>query len=412
MRILHTSDWHLGHTLHDISREVEHRRFLAWLLEVLGEHRIDGLIIAGDIFETVNPSAVAQEIWYGFLADVRRRFPRLDVVVIGGNHDSSARLDAPRPILAAHDVFLVGGLPKNTDGSLGLDRLLAPLHDADGEVKAWVAVVPYLRISDLPRISDAEDPLIEGVRQVYAEVITAARQRRGADQALIATGHCYMTQSQISDMSERRILGGNQNALPVDIFPSDVAYVALGHMHLPQSVGSDRVRYCGSPIPLSLGEREYPHQVLLVELEGAELVSVTPLIIPRAVELLRVPERDALPLGEVLPMLEALPEASDEAREEWPFLEVHVRLAAPEPALRADVEKALEGRRARLVRLHPTYSGTDAAFGGHAQSKRLDELQVEDVFLTCWHTKYEDEPDVELIEAFHELVEQAHQVEA
>ncbi|MCP3958973.1 MAG: exonuclease subunit SbcD [bacterium] len=409
MRILHTSDWHLGHTLHEFSREIEHRRFLAWLLDTLDEHQIDALLIAGDIFETANPSAVAQEIWYGFLADARRRRPKLDIVVVGGNHDSAARLDAPRPILAGHDVFMVGGLPRKADGELELDRLLAPLHDADGEVKAWVTAVPYLRITDLPRISDVEDPLIEGVRHVYAEVIAAARQRCDPDHALVATGHCYMTDSQISEMSERRILGGNQHALPVDIFPPDIAYVALGHLHLPQGVASDHVRYSGSPIPLSLGEREYPHQVLLVELEGADLASVTPLIIPRAVDLLRVPEREALPLGEILPLLEALPDGNDDPQGEWPFLEVHVSLPAPEPTLRADVEKALEGRRVRLVRLQPTYTGTGAALGDHTGSRRLDELQVEEVFLKCWHMKYEEKPDAELLEAFHELVERTHQ---
>lgn len=168
VRIIHTADWHLGHTLHEFSRELEHRRFLAWLLEVLGEHQADALLVAGDIFETANPSAVAQEMWYRFLAQARRRYPNLDIVVIGGNHDSAARLDAPRPILAAQDVFMVGGLPQQAAGGLDIDRLLAPLHDAAGNVKAWVAAVPYLRSGDLPRIPDADDRLIEGVRQIYS----------------------------------------------------------------------------------------------------------------------------------------------------------------------------------------------------------------------------------------------------
>ncbi len=412
MRILHTSDWHIGHSLHELSRDFEHRQFLAWLLDTLDEYQVDALLIAGDIFETANPSAVAQEIWFGFLANARGRCPKLDIVVVGGNHDSAARLDAPRPILAAHDVFMVGGLPRTADRELDMDRLLAPLHDADGKVKAWVAAVPYLRITDLPRLSDVEDPLIEGMRQIYAEVIAAARLRCDAGQALIATGHCYMTKSRISEMSERRILGGNQHALPVDVFPSDIAYVALGHLHLPQSIASDHVRYSGSPIPLSLGEREYPHQVLLVELDGARLASTTPLLVPRAVELLRVPERGALLLGDILPLLEALPDADDDPREEWPFLEIHVSLPAPEPTLRAEVEKAVEGRRVRLVRLHLTYTGTGAALGDHRESRRLDELKPEEVFLKCWHMNYEEEPNAEILESFHELVEQAERERA
>jgi exonuclease SbcD len=321
---------------------------------------------------------------------------------------------------------MVGGLPRTSDGLLDFERLLAPLHDAQGEVTAWVAAVPYLRIADLrtadlARLADVDDPLIEGVRQVYAEAIDAARERRTADQALVAMGHCYMTDSQVSEMSERRILGGNQHALPVDIFPPEVAYVALGHLHLPQRVGSERVRYSGSPIPLSLAERGYRHQVLLVDLEQADLVAVTPLIIPRAVDLLRVPERDALPLDEILPLLEALPGGvlsgdvlsggGNAGRETWPFLEVHVRLSAPEPSLRAEVENALEGRRVRLVRLHPTYTGTGAALGDGVRAKRLDELRVEDVFKKCWERQYQEQPDKDVLEAFDELLEQVHQGE-
>ena len=412
MRILHTADWHLGHTLHEHSRVLEHRRFLAWLLDTLDAHEVDALLFAGDLFDTANPPAVAQEMCYAFLAEARRRRPDLDIVLVGGNHDSAARLDAPRPLLAAQGVHMVGGLPRRADGALDMDRLLVPLHDRDGAARAWVAAVPFLRNADLPACPDADDPLIEGVRRIYAEVFEAARARRGAEQALLATGHCYMTKSQISEMSERRILGGNQHALPVDIFPDDIAYVALGHLHLPQRVGADRIRYSGSPIPLSLSERDYKHQVLLVEFEKAELVSVTPLPIPRAVDLLRIPERGELSLAEAIPLLQALPEADDSPRDEWPYLEVRIRLPAPEPTLRADVEQALEGRRARLVRLQPTYTGTGEALGDGAEARGLADFQIEDVFLKCWQAKYEDEPGEEQLEAFRGLVEQVQQQEA
>ncbi|MFP2913001.1 exonuclease subunit SbcD, partial [Pyxidicoccus sp. 3LFB2] len=151
MRLLHTSDWHLGHTLYDVSREAEHAAFLDWLLETLEAQAVDALLVAGDIFDTANPSADAQAAWYHFVARARRRMPRLDVVVIGGNHDSAARLDAPDPLFAALGVRVVGGLPR-TRGELELERLLVPLHDAKGRVGAWVAAVPYLRPADLPSV--------------------------------------------------------------------------------------------------------------------------------------------------------------------------------------------------------------------------------------------------------------------
>ena len=153
MRLLHTSDWHLGHTLYDTSREAEHTAFLDWLLDTLEAQKVDALLVAGDIFDTANPSAEAQASWYQFVARARRRCPRLDIVVIGGNHDSAARLDAPDPLFAALDVRVVGGLPR-AQGVVDLERLLVPLRDAQGEVGAWVAAVPYLRPADLPLIPE------------------------------------------------------------------------------------------------------------------------------------------------------------------------------------------------------------------------------------------------------------------
>lgn len=201
MRLLHTSDWHLGHTLHDVPRDFEHEAFLGWLLETIGEQRVDALLVAGDIFDTANPSARAQAQYYRFLTEARRRYPALQVVVIGGNHDSADRLDAPTPLLDQLGIHVVGGLPRKADRQLDLDRLLVPLRGADGEVQAWVAAVPFLRPADLPPIPDTEDPLVEGVRAVYREVFEGARRRRTPGQAILGMGHLYMTGTALSELS-------------------------------------------------------------------------------------------------------------------------------------------------------------------------------------------------------------------
>ena len=108
MRLLHTADWHLGHSLHRFRRHAEHARFLDWLLDQLEEHAVDALLVAGDVFDTANPPSQALRAWYGFLARARARMPALDIVVIGGNHDSAARLDAPRPLLEGTSFQLNG----------------------------------------------------------------------------------------------------------------------------------------------------------------------------------------------------------------------------------------------------------------------------------------------------------------
>jgi exonuclease SbcD len=420
LRILHTSDWHLGHTLHDLPRDHEHARFLDWLLETLAAEQVDALLVAGDLFDVANPPARAVAAWFRFLAAARERLPRLDIVAIGGNHDSPSRLEAPGPLLRAHGVHIVGGLPRRAgprasrfDSGLDVDRLLVPLRDRRGKVAAQVAAVPYLRPADLPPVADpAVDALIEGVRAVYTEVLDEARRRRrGRDQAIVALGHCYMVGTRLSRTSERRILGGNQHALPVDIFPDDVAYAALGHLHKAQRVGArEHIRYSGAPIPLALDEARYRNQVCIVDLDGGRCAGVRCVEVPRWVPLVRVPARGPAPLAEVLPLLAALePLAAGTPEAERPFLEVRVSLPRPEPSLRRDVELALAGKAARLVKLAVSYVGDGRALADGAATGSLRELDPEQVFLRRYRRDHDGEPDPALLAAFHELLERAQE---
>jgi exonuclease SbcD len=410
LRVVHTSDWHLGHLLHDLPRSREHAAFLDWLIEVLEAERADALLVAGDIFDTSNPPAEAQEAWYRFLAQAKRRLPALDIVAIGGNHDSAARLDAPDPVLRALGVRVLGALPRK-NGVLDPEAAVVPLHDAEGGVAAWVAAVPFLRPADLPS-ADGET-LIAAVRDTYRAVCDAARARCSTGQALLAMGHAYMTGTTLSELSERKILGGNLHALPVDVFPEDAAYVALGHLHLPQRVGGlEHIRYSGSPIPLAIDERRYPHQIVVVDCDGPRVAELRTLRVPRAVEMLRVPEGPALPLEEVVLMLRAL-EARGPEVPEWkrPFLEVRVLLPEPDPELRRRIDDALEGKAARLLSLRVQLLGSGAALADGMSVESLADLGPEQVFLRCYDRVFGGEPSDELRAAFAELVEAAERGE-
>jgi exonuclease SbcD len=421
-RLLHTSDWHLGHTLHGRERRLEHQAFLAWLLDTLVEVRADALLIAGDVFETANPPASAIQDLGEFLAEARRRLPVLDVVVIAGNHDSAPRLDALAPLLAFGGMRVVGALPRLADGLLDGDRLLVPLHHASGAIAAWLAAVPFLRVADLPfdravdrpeegALEDAEarpDPLVCGVERIYAEVLALAEARRSPEQALIATGHMYMRGTQLSELSERKILGGNQHALPRAIFADAWAYVGLGHLHLAQAVEqSEQVRYCGSPLPLSLTEADYEHQVLLCHFDGPELQLCQGLPIPRSVGMLRVPGDQPADLDAVLFQLETMPLESfgEDERERWPWLEVRVRLREPVPDIRDRIERAVRGRPVRLLRLTVEHAGVGGSFADFPTRRDLDRIDPQQVFVDCFERRYGERPDDELLSAFHELRE-------
>jgi exonuclease SbcD len=416
LRILHTADWHLGHTLHDIPREWEHARFLSWLTLLLKSEKIDALIIAGDVFDSANPPASAQRLWYHFVSGAVKAMPRLQIVVTGGNHDSAERLDAPEPLLRALSVRVIGGAPRAGDG-IDYSQMLAPLRDASGATRAVLAAVPFLRPADLPLVDNSnEPPLVAGIREVYQKTIAAARAACQPGQALIATGHCYMTGGALSKLSERRIQCGNQHALPADIFPDDLAYVALGHLHRPQSVGSrDNVRYSGSPIPLSMDEAAHAHEVCIIELVSAASdspeVTTRRIEVPRFVELLQVPAQPQL-LDTVLKELQALPAIADaQTAEALPLLEVRVKLEKYEPSLRRQVEAALEGKAARLVKLSTTYTGTGGSLSDALPAQALSSLDPEDVFTRCHNRSFKNDPPPEWLRAFRELLEAAQHAE-
>lgn len=414
MRLLHTSDWHLGQSLHNFDRHYEHQRFLDWLLDTIVSEQADALLVAGDIFDNANPSAASQRQLYSFLQQARARAPQLDIVVIAGNHDSPGRLEAPGPLLEVHGTTVIGYPHRDQDGNIGLERMLVPLTGKNGEVAAWVLAVPFLRHGDVPRLAPDDsgdapdgpqpDPYLAGIAELYRQALELAAGRAADGQAIVAMGHCHMVNGTMSADSERRIVIGGTEMLPTGIFPAPIAYAALGHLHLAQQVGpNSHIRYCGSPIPLSFAETGYLHQVLRVDLNGAQVSDIASLPIPRSVQLLRVPDKPA-PLEEVKAALAAL-DLSEVPLEQQPLLEVRVRLAAPEPGLRAAIEEALAGKAVRLAKIE-TSSAARASFEEAALSlDQLATLQPDDIFKRLYQQRYGTEVPPEQLAAFAELVQ-------
>jgi exonuclease SbcD len=267
--------------------------------------------------------------------------------------------------------------------------------------------LPYLRPQDLSSgFGEAGDPLIAGVRGIHDQVFEEMRRRHRPGQVLLATGHCYMVGGRLSELSERKVLGGNLHALPIDIFPADLDYVALGHLHLEQRVAEkDTIRYCGSPLPLSLAEGHYSHRVLQIDLEAGAPPVVTGIPVPRAVEILRLPVDGPRPMTEVLEVLTALDSPLDTPHHEQPYLEVQVLLDRPEPAIRHRIAEALDGTGVRLLRVSPTYPGHRSPLSEAIPEADLGELEPMQVFERRYEAVHGSDPPEELVEAFHELLE-------
>ncbi len=411
MKLLHTSDWHLGQSLQQFDRSFEHTQFLAWLLDTLVAEQVDVLLIAGDVFDNSNPSAASQSQLYHFLTEARRRLPRLNVVMTAGNHDAPARLEAPAPFLALLDAVVIGLVGRNSGddsgASIDLNRIVVPLKDAAGQIAAWCIAMPFLRPSDLPRIEGAPDPYGAGIAALYAQAYAFATNKRMAGQAIIALGHCHISGGAVSKDSERRIVIGGVEALSGDIFAPGISYVALGHLHLAQKIGGDPTRrYCGSPLPMSFSEINYPHQVVLVELSGETVVSTREIRIPRSVELLSVPHV-AAPIAAVLTQLQAI-ENSDLPEAQWPYLVVRVRLEQPEPDLRTQVQAALLGKPVRLVRIETsTQQSAELVAAPLVAIDALSAMAPAGFFERLFQHRYGKCPPEALMTAFAELVDSA-----
>ena len=406
MRLFHTSDWHLGQNLHGQERDFEHACFLSWLLTQLATEQPDVLLIAGDIFDTVNPPVKAQERLYDFIVSAHEQQPKLTIVMIAGNHDSGSRIELPAPLMRRLRTYALGRVLWLDDGQLDAERLLIPLPDASGEIAAWCLALPFLRPAEVTGAHLGDDYL-RGIGQVHEWLIEAANAKRKPGQALIAISHAHMAGGSVSEDSERSLIIGNAEALPASLFGPSISYVALGHLHKPQRVNSEeRIRYCGSPIPLSFSEIGYQHQILDVRLDGEALVSVETRLIPRAVNLQRV---GPAPLLEILAQLAELPDIdllADTQRQPW--LEVRVKLDEPQPDLRQQIETALLGKAVRLVRISAEYAGNGSRAGDNdaAHLIELDQLTPQELFSRAWQDNYGSEVDEQTLKDFAVLLQE------
>ena len=402
IRILHTADWHLGQTFFGYDRTEEHGVFLNWLAEEIRQKEIDALIIAGDVFDVSNPSAASQSMYYHFIYRVTAENPTLQIVIVAGNHDSAARLEAPLPLLQAMRTEVRGVVRKSDDGEIDYDHLTVELKNRDGEVELLCMAVPFLRQGDYPTVPTEGNPYAEGVRELYTQLLQRLWKRRKENQSILAIGHLQAIGSEIAekDYSERTVIGGLECVSP-DAFSEQIAYTALGHIHKAQRVsGRENVRYAGSPIPMSFAEKHYHHGVVEVTFDGGCAVDIMRVECPRLIPLMSVPNGEPASPEIVLEILKELPVTEGAA----PYLEVKVLLDEPEPMLRQEVEEALADKNYRLARIVSTYRNeTGNAEKENENWKRgLQEMSPLQIAQSAFEKIYQVEMPEELTDLFQE----------
>ena len=363
MRIIHTADWHIGQTFFDYDRKMEHLTFFEWLKNQVRELNIDLLLVAGDVFDSPNPSAASQKMYYHFLRDATTENPELQIIIIAGNHDSAARLEAPNPLLESMDISVRGIVKRMDDGEIDFSNLVIPLNKG-----GCCLAVPYLRQGDYP---DAET-YAQGVRNMYEAIYEIVKNEQ---MPIIAMGHLQATGSEISenDRSERTIIGGLECVSP-DSFSQNMAYTALGHLHKAQRVsGRENVRYAGSPLPMSFAEKNNKHGITFVEITDSTKIECIEFDTP--VKLWSIPA-EPLPFDKVLEEIEKLPEG--EINETSPYLEIKILITEPEPSLRYNIEEALRSKSVRLARIAAVTPKrkTEANPISHEQLQTINPLDI------------------------------------
>jgi exonuclease SbcD len=403
MKLLHTSDWHIGRTLYGRKRYEEFEAFLTWLAETIQQNEIDALLVAGDVFDTSAPSNRAQELYYRFLCRVAASSCR-HVVVVAGNHDSPSFLNAPKELLKALDVHVVGSRTEDPE-----DEVLVLRNEQDAP-ELIVCAVPYLRDRDIrtaeagESVEDKGQKLIDGIRTHYAAVAALAEQKReelGVDIPIVATGHLFAAGGQTIDGDGvRDLYVGSLAHVTAGIFPACFDYLALGHLHVPQKVnGSETIRYSGSPLPMGFGEAKQQKSVCQVAFNREDGHSTD-----ASVQLIDVPvfQRLERVKGDWDGISCRILELSAIDFSGW--LEVIYDGIEVIGDLRERLETAISGTQMEILRIKNNRI-IDRVLGQIHEEETLDDLNVNDVFERCLavHDVPEDQRP-ELLRAYQETV--------
>ena len=383
MRLLHTSDWHLGATLCGRKRYDEGEHFLTWLTRIVTSEKIDTLIVAGDVFDSGTPSNRALELYYRFLGRIARSGCR-HIIVTAGNHDSPSLLAAPKELLSALDIHVVGAI-----SHIPAEQVFI-LEDESGSQSLILCAVPYLRDRDIrtaeagESIDEKKTRLIEGVYTHYRDVCAIAewhRQKLGEEIPIVATGHLFTAGgSTISDDGVRDLTLGNLVQVGTDAFPDCIDYLALGHLHQPQLIGGnpDR-RYCGAPIIMGFGECTRSKEVVIVDITRGRDVTPTTIAVPQIRSYLQIS-------GDTNAVLARLSELKFAGKPTW--IEILLNEPGILPGAREEIFRATEGSLIEVLRVKNTGLIT-ASLSQMYEHESLEELTPMDVFRRCLESSKE-----------------------
>lgn len=398
MKILHTSDWHLGRSLFNRKRYEEFDAFLSWLGDTIEEEEIKVLLVAGDVFDNNAPSHRAQELYYRFLCRIAKSCCR-HVILTAGNHDSPSFLNAPREVLRFLNVYVIGSIEEDCAEEVLL------LRDLQGEPELIVCAVPYLRDRDIRRVDsgegweDKERKLLEGIREHYHQVCEQAekiREAAGRPLPIVAMGHLFAAGgSTVEGDGVRDLYVGSLAHVGVEVFPSSIDYLALGHLHSPQMVGGNEYcRYSGAPLAMGFGEAGREKSVCKVQW-SEQGPQVTPIPVPVFQVLHRIE-------GAWTSIQEGIESLIKEESRVW--VEIIYNGDEILTDLRERIEEAIQGSSIDVLRIKNNRI-LDGELFGISEEEMLGELDIDEVFSRCLDAnKVPEDQRPELWHTYREVI--------
>lgn len=408
MKLIHTADWHLGNIFHGHNREAEFQHMTDWLLDLIDQEAPDAVLIAGDIFDSSNPSAQAEALYYDFLLQATSRQPGLQVVCIAGNHDSAGRIEAPAELLKRHNVYVRGKMHQKEDADEPdyAFHLLPLSRRGEEEACCVVVAAPYLRPHDIPGSTTAEQALTT----FFQQAAKSLRKSPFKNLPCISVAHYYASRADIAqgEHSERLVVGG-QDRIDADVAGQGAVYAALGHIHKAQRV-ADHTYYAGSLLPLSFSEKGYRRGAYIVEIDEQHGdISVQQATYEPLRALISIPEQGYATTAEALDAIRALPERKkhDEEGRAWPYLEIRISEQQPEPEFPAEATRLLEDKAVRFCRIVRQLTEQEVARGQGELPERVNPFTPEDLLRETFQQRYSQEPSEAILQRFAIALEAA-----
>jgi exonuclease SbcD len=401
MKILHTSDWHLGHRLHEQSQYEEQSQFLDWLETYIKNEEVSVLLVSGDIFDTGVPSTQSQKMYYDFLIKLAYSSCK-HVVITGGNHDAPGTINAPKALLSALQVQVVGKVTEDVANEV--------FKLSVGDEQVIVAAVPYMRDQDIRRavagesFDDIGDRYKMALVNHYTEVGTYCESLKSENVPVIGMGHLFAIGGSTSD-SEQSIYVGSLGDIGAEDFPEIFAYMALGHLHRPQKAGgTNHIRYSGSPTILSFSEICYDKNVILINTDGDKPLRIENILVPKFREVLRVK-------GSVEECITALKTIDKATYALKPWVEVVIDNNMNTKIESQEINKAAEDLNLEVLKIslknERNILGLEALI---ESSKQIKELQPLEVFkMKCKEQDFDIDENIEIFDAFNEALQIARE---